>query len=216
MPTVLQRDSKKFWIFSSIRSIPLITCRSQFRVLFRWHCMFLELFFFHSHVYCCFYDYSRIQLVISVKRNWRGHFMKSSSISSNWSGAFYRISFQSHSQFIPMEWRWFYYTNHIELVIIITDTIKKKLQNCLSGAVSMWKSIVPIVAHWETTGKKMKSICCYCELRHFMGCDRLILWMRWYSVYYHLAKLIYFVIHQEMFMLMWINVVFTEYVAKCL
>lgn len=56
--------------------------------------------------------------------NWRGHIiMKSSSISSNWSGAFYCISFSVSFTVHSMEWRWFYCTNHVELVLI-TDTMK--------------------------------------------------------------------------------------------
>lgn len=54
--------------------------------------------------------------------------------------------FQSHSQFAHMEWRCVYYANHIVLVIIIIIDTIKKMTKCLSEAISVWKSIIPIVA----------------------------------------------------------------------
>lgn len=133
--------------------------------------------------------------------NWRGHIiMKSSSISSNWSGAFYCISFSVSFTVHSMEWRWFYCTNHVELVLI-TDTMKGyKIAFREPARCESQLFLLLLTDYEKQLERKWNQFLNIGNYVNVLDAKRLLLWSRWHSVYEHLAKFILILKeYQEMF-----------------
>lgn len=148
--------------------------------------------------FCCFHDNFRIQLVISVKRNWRGHFMKSSSISSNWSGAFYRISFSVSFTVCPygMTLRLLcesYSTGNNNNYRHDQKDDKMSLGSYLRVKVNYsYCCSVLTEEQLERNWNLLLVVANFVNLRDAIYKKRVILWSRWHSEYRHLPKFIYF------------------------